>query len=233
MRQREIREMRFSSLQLENGIYYVSLKPEDHKTGSKTNKCRRYPLFVTEPEMQKTLSQDLKYFIENIRPKNLEHDCIFFIRQHSTCKKTPRRRGDPIVNEGVLNLNVRQVMYRTTYLLFGADNARRTTCHDFRRIIATWVCTCGEPRHLSIYAEMLGHSETMLRSLYAKLNPGALSRQASIAYQEIVANELKARGDASDSDASEQLDLCMRILQIAKGMMEPKQLEQVRRCLTS
>lgn len=55
--------------------------------------------------------------------------------------------------------------------------------------MATWVCTYGNPAHFPLYAEMLGHSEQMLRKLYAKIHPGELAAQVPVAYEEIAENE--------------------------------------------
>jgi integrase len=73
--------------------------------------------------------------------------------------------------------------------LYGIEQAKWTTPHDFRRIIATWVCTYGEPKHLPIFAELLGHSMDMLVHIYNKTHPGALARQSLFAYDEIAARE--------------------------------------------
>ncbi|HEY9894882.1 MAG TPA: hypothetical protein V6D34_05615 [Candidatus Sericytochromatia bacterium] len=194
VRQREIREMCLERLVLmPDGTYSVSLKPEDHKIGSKTDKGRGYPLFVGP--LRKQLCEDLTYYLESIRPKNLDHSYLFFIRRIKTSRVKmglTRPRGAPIGEGSILSKLVPSLISRVTEHLFG--EAKATTCHDFRRITATWVCTYGEPKHFSIYAEMLGHSEQMLKDLYAKLHPGALAAQVPFAYEEIAANEAKVLG---------------------------------------
>lgn len=189
VRQREVRELSIQRLNLHpDGTYFVQLKPEDHKNGSKTGRGRGYPLFVSP--FQKQLSADLTYYLEQIRPnQQLDHDCLFFIRSTSTRGTIHRFRGDRIVDSSCLGGWVTRLIYKVTAHLFGAENAKRTTCHDFRRITATWVCTYGNPAHFPLYAEMLGHSAEMLRDLYARTYPGALAAQVPLAYEEIVENE--------------------------------------------
>jgi len=104
-------------------------------------------------------------------------------------------------------------MSQVTKHLFGS--AKATTCHDFRRITATWVCTYGEQKHFFIYAEMLGHSEKMLRELYAKIHPGALAAQVPFAYEEIAANEAKVSGktlQASGPTIETDLKIALNLL---------------------
>jgi len=140
--------------------------------------------------MRKQLCDDLTLYLESVRPKNLGHSYLFFTRRKNSKIMTPR--GACISSENVLSHLVPDLMSRVTNHLFGTPKA--TTCHDFRRITATWVSTYGEPKHFSIYAEMLGHSEQMLRELYAKLHPGALAAQVPFAYEEIAAQEAKILG---------------------------------------
>lgn len=189
VRQREIRELSLERLSLNaDGTYSVKLKPADHKTGTKTGKGRGYPLFVGP--LQKQLSSDLSYYLDHVRPgQQLNHDCLFFIRHARTTEGIPRLRGDRILCSEYLSRRVPALIYKVTAHLFGPENAKATTCHDFRRITATWVCTYGSPTHFPLYAEMLGHSENMLRNQYAKIHPGAMAAQVPIAYQEIVENE--------------------------------------------
>lgn len=186
VRQREIRELCFERLTLESDkTYSVEVTPDQHKNGSKTGRGRKYPLFVGP--FQKQLSCDLSYYIEHVRPKNLNHEYLFFIR--STHGK--RYRGDKINSETLLTAWVPKLIHSVTAHLFGCEKARQTTCHDFRRITATWVCTYGTPAHFAMYAEMLGHSVEMLQKLYAKTQAGDLAAQVPFAYNEIAANEAK------------------------------------------
>lgn len=186
-RQREDRELRLQYLSLEDDVIFVTLPPEAHKTGSKTGKGRKYPLFVGT--MQQTLTADLQHYIEYIRPKDLDHDFLFFLRQNLSTKNRQQRRGDPIREPSYFSTSVPKLIACVTAHLYGVENTKWTAPHDFRRILATWVCTYGEPKHLAIFAELLGHSMEMLVTIYNKIHPGALARQALLAYEEIAARE--------------------------------------------
>jgi integrase len=200
VRQREIRELCPKRLVLEaDGTYSVSLQPDDHKTGSKTHKGRGYPLFVGP--MRKQLCADLTYYLESIRPQNLDHSYLFFSRKSTTSNGERRYRGTYISHAGVLSQLVPDLISQVAGHLFG--DAKRTTCHDFRRITATWVSTYGEPKHFAMYAEMLGHSEQMLKNLYAKVHPGALAAQVPFGREEITANEARVQGKTVQSAVSE------------------------------
>ncbi|XHX79451.1 MAG: tyrosine-type recombinase/integrase [Stenomitos frigidus ULC029] len=186
-RQRELRELQRQYLTLEDNVIFATLPPEGHKNGNKTGRGREYPLFVGP--MQSPLTADLQYYLEHIRPQNLDHDFLFFIRQNITTPSGQRRRGDPIQADSYLSTRVPMLIACVTAHLCGIEQAKWTTPHDFRRIIATWVCTYGEPKHLPIFAELLGHSMDMLVQIYNKRHPGALARQSLFAYDEIAARE--------------------------------------------
>ena len=186
-RQREVREMRRQYLSIEDTVMIVTLPPEGHKNGSKTGRGREYPLFVGP--MQIALTTDLQYYLEHIRPQNLDHDFLFFIRKNITRPRVQRRRADAICDEGYLSTHVPNLIACVTAHLYGIEQAKWTAPHDFRRIIATWVCTYGEPKHLPIFAELLGHSMEMLVDIYNKRHPGVLARQSLFAYDEIAARE--------------------------------------------
>jgi integrase len=192
-RQRECRELTRKKIFVEaHDKIIVKLTPEDHKTGSATDRGREYPLFVGL--LQTELSIDFLYYLNHILPKNLGHDYIFFIRQNGLSRDgRESRRGDPIANEIYLADLVTRTVAAITAHLFGIENAKWTTPHDFRRIIATWVCTYGKPEHLPIYAELLGHSVEMLVKLYSKMRPGEHARQAHLAYADIAAREARIR----------------------------------------
>lgn len=202
-RQREARQLTFQKLFVEdNGDIIVELPPEGHKTGSKTGKGRVYPLFVGP--MQQELAADLFYYRDHIRPQHLQHDYVFFIRQNYTTVSKSSRRGDPINNASYLSDLVSRTVAVVTAHLYGLERAKWTAPHDFRRIIATWVCTYGEPEHLAIYAELLGHDVNELMKRYNKMHPGRLARQAPIAYADIAAREarVKVRQSPSASQAA-------------------------------
>ena len=171
-RQREVREMRRQYLTLEDNVIIVTLPPEGHKNGTKTGRGREYPLFVGP--MQITLTTDLQYYLEHVRPQSLDHDFLFFIRRNVTTPSGQRRRGDAIDDESYFSSSIPRVMACVTAHLYGIEQAKWTAPHDFRRIIATWVCTYGEPKHLAIFAELLGNSMKMLVDIYNKMHPGAL-----------------------------------------------------------
>ena len=192
VRQREVRELCSGRLNLSEGLYSVKLNPEDHKTGSKSDEGRGSPLFVGP--LQKELSEDLAHYINHIRPKNLEHDCLFFTRQNTTYKGKVSLRGSPISGSAYLSQLVPELLYRVTAHLFDKEEAKATQCHDFRRITATWVCTYGKPEHLPLYAEMLGMSVEVLSKIYARLHPGVLAAQVPFAYKEIAENAARVTG---------------------------------------
>lgn len=248
IRQREVRELSMSRLvQDEDGFYSVKLKPNDHKTGSKTGRGRGYPLFVGP--LREQLTQDFIYYIHDIRPKNLDHDCLFFIRHHSTCKSGEvRLRGDLITHEGNFNRLVPDLIYRLTGHLYGYDNAKKTTCHDFRRITATWVCTYGDPKYFPMYAEMLGHDVILLQKLYAKIHPGSLAAQIKDVYSEIAANEARAKSrnfessvretsqlnviSATQACPSEQLELAVSLAKLMWGFFSESKRSKILKTLT-
>ncbi|XGV94271.1 MAG: tyrosine-type recombinase/integrase (plasmid) [Leptolyngbya sp. BL-A-14] len=186
-RQRELRELRRQYLTLEGNVIFATLPPEGHKNGNKTGRGREYPLFVGP--MQLALTADLQYYLEHIRPQNLDHDFLFFIRLNRVKPRGQIRRGDPIREDFYLSTLVSKLVACVTSHLYGIEQVKWTTPHDFRRIIATWVCTYGEPKHLPIFAELLGHSMEMLVNIYNKMHPGALARQSLLAYDEIAARE--------------------------------------------
>ncbi|MBW4473551.1 MAG: tyrosine-type recombinase/integrase [Stenomitos rutilans HA7619-LM2] len=186
-RQRELRELQRQYLALEGNVIFVKLPPEGHKNGNKTGRGREYPLFVGP--MQLSLTTDLQYYLEHIRPQNLDHDFLFFLRLNQARPYGRIRRGDPIRADSYLSNLVSKLIACVTAHLYGIEQAKWTTPHDFRRIIATWVCTYGEPKHLPIFAELLGHSMDMLVKIYNKRHPGDLARQSPFAYDEIAARE--------------------------------------------
>ncbi|MBD2037752.1 site-specific integrase [Leptolyngbya sp. FACHB-321] len=191
-RQREARELTFQKLSLEgNGEILVELTPEGHKTGSKTDKGRVYPLFVGP--IQQELNADFFYYRDYVRPQNLGHDYAFFMRESRTIGTQHSLRGDPIASHQYLSNLVPRTVAVTTAHLYGFENAKWTAPHDFRRIIATWVCTYGSPEHLAIYAELLGHDVSELIKRYNKMHPGKLARQAGLAYKDIAANEARVK----------------------------------------
>ena len=89
--------------------------------------------------------------------------------------------------------------------LYGVENARWTAPHDFRRIIATWVCTYGSPAHIAIYAEVLGHDIDELMTTYNMMNPGKLARQAGLAYADIAANAARVKEQQSPGSSQTTL----------------------------
>lgn len=223
-RQRECRELTHQQIILEaHSNIIIKLPPEGHKTGSKTDKGREYPLFVGP--LQKELSIDFLYYLSHVLPKDLGHDYIFFIRQSWSSKDGKESlRGDPIAYEAYLAELVPRTIAVITAHRFGIENAKWTTPHDFRRIIATWVCTYGKPEHLPIYAELLGHSVEMLVKLYNKMHPGELARQASLAFADIAAREARIRewqslGQAELTAPSAEMGP-MALVVILKGLVK-------------
>ncbi|MGV0027307.1 hypothetical protein [Phormidesmis priestleyi] len=91
--------------------------------------------------------------------------------------------------------------------LYEVENAKWTAPHDFRRIIATWVCTYGEPEHLAIYAELLGHDMNELVKRYNMMHPGRLARQATLVYKDIAAREARVKEWQSPSSSQTALSI--------------------------
>jgi integrase len=219
-RQREVREMRRQQLVLEeNGLIIATLPPEGHKTGRKSGKGREYPLFVGP--MQLTLSADLQHYLEHVRPQDLNHDFLFFMRQNRSTQNGQVRRGDPICGPVYLSNQVPRLMACVTAHLYGIEQTKWTAPHDFRRVMATWVCTYGEPKHLAIFAELLGHSMDMLVKIYNKMHPGALARQSLLAYDDIAAREkrmedFKVSGTTGAASSLSEMSLSVQLAMLQK-----------------
>lgn len=229
-RQREVREMRCQQLSFEEDNQIIAtLPPEGHKNGNKTGKGRQYPLFVGP--MQLALNNDLEYYLKSIRPEDLDHDFLFFVRQNRSTQNGQLRRGRPILEERYLSILVPRIIACVTAHLYGIDQVKWTAPHDFRRIIATWVCTYGEPKHLAVFAELLGHSMDMLVKIYNKTHPGVLARQSPLAYDEIIAREERVKAFRS-SDTSKLVTSMTTLSPTARAAMLQKLVRKLWYSLT-
>jgi integrase len=186
VRQLEIRNFKLGgNLKRKPNGWWVSLKPEEHKNGSKTRKAREYLLF--SGSMKEQLTQDLDYYVEHIRSmEGVKHQYLFFTQ--GGCR-FPGKRGEPIPDESVLTAAVPKLMYRVSALIFGKEEAKRPSPHDFRRIFCTWLYTYGTPDAQKIYAELMGHSVEEARRTYALVQSGHLTMQADEAFDAVLARQ--------------------------------------------
>ncbi|MBE9111603.1 tyrosine-type recombinase/integrase [Nodosilinea sp. LEGE 07298] len=157
VRQRELRELELgTTLFREEEGYVVRLRPEDHKTGSKTGKDREFALPAN-------LITDLDEWLNVWRPKiPTEHQRVFI----HISRRTPHKVGQPY--DGVkLSEIVTRAMYNTTGILYGEP--KRTSPHDFRRIAITWQRKYGSRDQDEALAEMMGHSVREADRTYSQL----------------------------------------------------------------
>lgn len=166
-----VRQFEFTILELEKNLkreldgWWVTLAVDEHKTGSKTKKGREYPLF--SGAMKEQLTRDLDEYVNRIRPlANPQHNFLFFQRGNH---RSPQSSGRPISDSVHLSGLVPRVMLRASALLFGEENAKRTSPHDFRRIFCTWLYTYGNAEEQEVYAEVMGHSVEQAHLTYVLL----------------------------------------------------------------
>lgn len=157
VRQREIRELELNrTLVRRTDGYWVQLKPEDHKTGSRTGKGREYPL---PPH----LTADLDEWLQIWRPKiQTDHNLMFCSLGSAAL---PGTLGQPLSAQN-LGPMVSHVMYKATAYLF--EEAKRTTPHTFRNIAITWQRQHGRSEQREALAELMGHSVQMADDVYDK-----------------------------------------------------------------
>ena len=191
VRQREIRELQIDkNLRREPDGWWVTLTPDGHKTGAKTGKGREYPLFAGPAKEQ--LTRDMDEYIKKWRPKaQLNHDYLFFLRS----RNYPDRRGMPIPDAQHLTKAVPRVMFRATAILYGKENAKHPSPHDFRRIFDTWLYTYGTPEEQDLYAELMGHSVEEARRTYAMVRSRDKTQRADEAFNAVAerAKRVKAQ----------------------------------------
>ena len=157
VRQREIRELELNkTLFRESDGYWVKLKPEDHKTGSKTGKGREYPL---PPH----LTADLDEWLQTWRPQiQTDHNLVFCSLGSAAL---PETLGQPWRADALGHM-VSHTMYKATAYLF--EEPKRTTPHIFRSIAITWQRQHGRAEQREALAELMGHSVQMADEVYDK-----------------------------------------------------------------
>jgi integrase len=157
IRQRELRDLELGkTLFREEDGYVVRLRPEDHKTGSKTGKDREFALPAH-------LTADLDEWLNVWRPKiSTGHQRVFI----HVSSKSGQKLGQPY--DGVkLSEIVTHTMYTATGVLYG--DPKRTSPHDFRRIAITWQRKYGNRNQDEALAEMMGHSVKEADRTYSQL----------------------------------------------------------------
>lgn len=158
VRQRELRELEVDrTLFREAHGYVVRLKPDDHKTGSKTGKDREFALPAK-------LTADLDEWLNVWRPKvPTDHRHVFI----HLAPQRPERVGHPYEGTKLSGI-VSQTMYSATGALYG--DPKRTSAHDFRRIAITWQRKYGNREQDAALAEMMGHSVREADRTYSQLS---------------------------------------------------------------
>jgi integrase len=157
IRQRELRELELGrTLFREEDGYVVRLRPEDHKTGSKTGKDREFALPAK-------LTADLDEWLNVWRPKvSTQHKVVFV----HLSPQWPDRCGEPYDGTKLGEI-VTRVMYKATGIL--CEDPKRTSPHDFRRIAITWQRKYGSRDQDEALAEMMGHSVREADRTYSQL----------------------------------------------------------------
>ncbi len=190
VRQREIRELKIGkNLHRCQDGWWVTLSPEEHKTGSQTGKGREYPLFPCH--LKERLTHDLDFYIEHWRPQaNLNHDYLFF---RAGSVKNFKVRGQPIPDSNYLAGLIPKLFFKISGLIYGEKNAKSPTPHDFRRICATWVYKYGTPEDISIYAEIMGHSVDVFSSIYQQSTSRDKTEKAEDSFLQVKAREIERK----------------------------------------
>ncbi|MEP0873098.1 tyrosine-type recombinase/integrase [Trichocoleus desertorum AS-A10] len=187
VRQREIRELELTkSLKREENGWWVTLTADGHKTGSKTGKSRAYPLFSGPRKEQ--LTHDLDTYVTKWRQlEKLNHNYLFFLRGSS---HSPTSRGLPIPDSGYLSHTIPRHVFRATCLIYGRENGKAPSPHDFRRIFCNWLYTYGTLEEHELYAELMGHSVEEARRTYAMVDSRAKTERIDDAFM-VVAERAK------------------------------------------
>lgn len=157
VRQRELRELELGrTLFREADGYVVKLKPDDHKTGSKTGKEREFRL----PAI---LTDDLDEWLCTWRTRvKTTHNRVFLKLNLRKIENFGKPYDDSRLGEVIV-----RTMYAATGYLFGEP--KRTSPHDFRRIAITWQRKYGDRDHDEALAEMMGHSVREADRTYSQL----------------------------------------------------------------
>lgn len=160
-RQRELRELELGrTLIKKDGIYWIKLSPDDHKTGSKTGKGREFKL----PPF---ISSELDYFLENIRPTidTPDYPNILFLGQKTRCPLTVQKVTS------MISLTTRRAL-----LSMGIDKWIRP--HDFRNIAITHHRKHGNRNQDEGLAEIMGHSKEMADKTYSMMTSAEITEKA-------------------------------------------------------
>jgi len=193
MRIREVTQMEYRGKRLyydeAEGCYWCKLFPSEHKTSGE----RAYPLFPGP--LQAQLTADFTHYWNNIRP-NWAHQFVFYRR--GTGNNQFINRGKPM--EGRQSHLIRRIMFNASCELFGEENAKAMTAHDFRRSSATWFAHYGHIEDVTIFAQLHGHSVKMLLDLYAQVRSEEQTKQATAAFNRTTSREqiLRRQGTGQD-----------------------------------
>jgi len=223
VRQREIRELKIGkNLRRDDDGWWVTLTPTEHKTGSKTGKTREFPLFPCH--LKERLTHDLDLYINKWRKQeNLTHDYLFF-RPGGVNNRAVR--GEAIPNSNYLACMVPKLFLKVSVLLYGLENAKHPSPHDFRRICATWVCKYGTPDELPIFAEIMGHSPEVLLKTYQQCNSRDKTERAEMAFLKIREREAEIKAQKSQK-AIPQLTPIINIPPAVMEILTPKQKQHL------
>lgn len=194
MRAREIREMAFDHQRLvfdeTKNEFWCHLRSSQHKNSGK----RPYPLFPGA--LKDVLTKDFAEYFNDIRP-NWGHRFVFFQRVNSK----NGLRGKPV--KGDFNRLTKTITYSGSRELFGQENAKAMTPHDFRRCLATYFVHYGDRNDTPVIAAQLGHSEEMLRNVYAQVDNEKLTQRSSEVWNRVNAKAQSAR----QSGTNEHIDV--------------------------
>lgn len=133
--------------------------------------------------MKELLTADLDQYINKWRKlEGLDHNYLFFLRDNGVHSKS---RGKPIPNNSHLSSLVPRLMFRTTAILFGKENAKNPSPHDFRRIFVTWFYQIATLAEQQVYAEILGHSPEEAQKTYSQLSSRDKTSKADQAIRDV------------------------------------------------
>jgi len=211
IRQKEIRELELgNNLTKQDDVWWVIQSPEHTKNG----KPREFPLFPCDSQEQ--LTRDLDEYVDIWRKKaELSHNFLFFMRRNFCRKEAPivakqptsehqpdttlcstviyANKGKPIPDENHLSRLLPRMFFKASAILYGKDNAKRPSPHDFRRGLSTWVFKNGELQDRTIYAEIMGHSEEQLIHTYQQVESREFTEKAAESFQRISKNAKASR----------------------------------------
>lgn len=224
VRQKEIRELRIGkNLKREADGWWVYLTPDEHKTGAKTGKSREYPLFPCH--LKERLTKDLDQYVNKLRPlANLNHDYLFFRPGNNAYQGS---RGETIKDANCLSGTVPKLFLRISALIYGVENAKCPSPHDFRRICATWVCKYGTPEEVAIYAELMGHSPTTFYAIYQQCTSRDKTERTETAFLTIQQRAARIQVEKSGKKALGSSSL-FRLDPAILAVLTPEQKEELR-----